>query len=222
MGVEQLSIHGDDFIGAYCIASDTFSILGGELRKKDHDIFLSTLGVVPRHFTLGGSNLIGLFGKANSSGLLLSNGSYTSEVKRIKEAHKDVNVQVLDSDLNALGNNILLNDKLAIINPDYKEDEVSIIKDIFDVEVVRMSIAGFKTVGSHNILTNKGLVANNNIDDEELDKLKSFSKNISQSTANTGSLSIGLCVIANSKGIIFGKTTSGYEMASIQNGLGVE
>ena len=66
------------------------------------------------------------------------------------------------------------------------------------------------------------MVLNNNVSDEETTILKQFSKNISQSTANTGSLSIGICVVANSKGIIFGKNTSGYEMASIQEGLGID
>ncbi len=222
MGVEKLNVYGDDFVGAYCITSDSFSISGVELRKKDNEIFTSALGTAPKHFTIGGSTLVGIFSKANSNGILLSNVSYASEAKKIKEAYPGINVSVLESDLNALGNNILLNDKIAIINPDYKDNDIKIISEIFNVEVLKMEIAGYKTVGSHNILTNKGLVVNNNVEEKELEDLKKISKNLSQSTANTGSLSIGLCVVANSKGAIFGKTTTGYEMASIQDGLGLE
>ena len=221
-GAAKLKIHGDNFIGAYCITSENISMTGYDLRKKDIDVFLSTLKTTPEHFTLGGSDLIGLFSRINSNGILLSNISYSSEVKKIKDKHRDLNVQVLESDLNAIGNNILLNDKLAIVNPDYKENDIKIISDIFGVEVLKMEIAGYKTVGAHNILTNKGMVVNNNVEDEEFKKLKEISKNISQSTANLGSLSIGLCAIANSNGVIFGKDTSGYEMASIQDGLDIE
>ena len=41
-------------------------------------------------------------------------------------------------------------------------------------------------------------------------------------TANTGSLSIGLAVIANSKGVVIGNSTTGFEIVRIVNGLNLE
>lgn len=222
MGVGQFSIHGDDFIGAYCIVSDSICVTGSKLKKSDHELFEKALLINPIVLTAGGSDLIGLFGKANKNGILLSNATYSSELKRFKEHFKDMNVEILESDLNAIGNNILVNDKIAIINPEYKEKDIKHIKDVFNVEVVPLEIAKYKTVGSHNILTNNGFVVNNNVSEEEFESLKSFSKSISQSTANTGSLSIGISVVANSNGVLFGKSTSGYEMASIQDGLDIQ
>ncbi|MEM0201309.1 MAG: translation initiation factor IF-6 [Candidatus Micrarchaeaceae archaeon] len=222
MGVGQLSIHGDEFIGAYCIVSDSVCITGSKLKKSDSELFEKVLLITPTHLSASGSDLIGLFGRANKNGILLSNSTYNSEFKNFKNHYKDITVEILESDLNAIGNNILVNDKIAIINPDYKEKDVKKIKDVFDVEVIQMEIAGYKTIGSHNILTNKGFVVNNNVSEEEFESLKSISKSISQSTANKGSLSIGISVITNSNGIIFGKNTSGFEMANIQDGLNID
>ncbi|MGC8479309.1 MAG: translation initiation factor IF-6 [Candidatus Micrarchaeia archaeon] len=219
MSINTLTIHGDDFIGAYCITSDNIAITGSILKKKDEELFEKTLKLKPKRLTIGGSDLIGLFSKANKNGILISNNIYNSELKQFKLEYPNLNIGVLDSELNAIGNNILINDKLAIVNPDYKDKDIKIIEEIFGVEAIKLEIAGYKTVGSHNILTNKGLVANNNISEDEFDNLKKFSKSVSQSTANLGSLAIGISVIANSNGILFGSSTSGYEMANIQDGL---
>ncbi|MCL5008296.1 MAG: translation initiation factor 6, partial [Candidatus Marsarchaeota archaeon] len=134
----------------------------------------------------------------------------------------DVSVHVLDTDLNALGNNILANDTIAIINPNYSSKEAKHISDLLGVEVIRMGIGGFETVGANNILTNKGIVLNNAVSEKEEEELKGIFKSVSQSTANMGALSIGLCAVANSKGVVVGKSTTGYELANISDGLAVD
>ncbi len=85
-----------------------------------------------------------------------------------------------------------------------------------------MSIGGYETVGANNILTNKGIVINNKVSEDEEALLKDLFKNVSQSTANMGSLSIGLCTIANSNGIVAGGATTGYELANMTDGLLLE
>jgi translation initiation factor 6 (aeIF-6) len=66
------------------------------------------------------------------------------------------------------------------------------------------------------------MVMNNRVSEEEEEFLKGLFGNISQSTANTGSLSIGLSTIANSSGVIAGSSTTGYELSNIAEGLGLE
>jgi translation initiation factor 6 len=163
---------------------------------------------------------VGLFSKANSNGIILSNLTLDEEVEALKRHRLGINIGVLESDLNAIGSNILANDRIAIINPDYSQKDAKDIGDVLGVEVVRAQIDGFKTVGANNILTNKGLVINNKAMDEEKaewDKLTGFDS--VRSTANTGTLSVGLSAIANSSGIIAGDNTTGYELARIVDAL---
>ena len=91
---------------------------------------------------------------------------------------------------------------------------------MLDVETVRMEIGGFHTVGANNILTNKGFVLNNRASEEEKERVEGIlGMKVEQSTANTGSVNIGLCVVANSKGMMAGEATSGYELARIAESL---
>ena len=148
--------------------------------------------------------------------------AYSSEVKRLKDLLPELEIEILETSLNALRNNILVNDKIAIINPAYSKETSDKIGDMLGVEIISMPIGGFGTVGANNILTNKGMVMNNRVSEEEEEFLKGLFGNISQSTANTGSLSIGLSTIANSSGIVAGSSTTGYELSNIAEGLGLE
>ena len=144
---------------------------------------------------------------------------YTEELKELNHLKDKLRIGTLKSDMNALGNNILANDKVAIINPNFQKAEAEVIADVLDVEIIRMAIGGYETVGANNILTNKGMVLNNFASDDELEEAKSIVKNVSQSTANLGSVFIGLASVANTKGIIVGEDTTGFELARMEEGL---
>jgi len=163
---------------------------------------------------------VGLFVKANSNGMLLSNLMLDHEIEAIEKKGLGISVKVMESELNALGSNILANDKMAIINPDYSKKDEQDISDTLGVETIRAKIDGFKTVGANNILTNTGLALNNKATAQEKndwDRITGFDSILT--TANTGAMAIGLSVIANSKGVIVGDTTTGFEMARIIDAL---
>ncbi len=127
-------------------------------------------------------------------------------------------VQRINSGANALKNNILANDKIAIVNPEYSRKDAAEIEDVLDVEVIRMKIANSSTVGASNILTNKGIVVNSRASEEEVKELeKIVNLHAEQATANTGSVYIGLSAVANTKGLVIGDETTGYEIARMES-----
>jgi len=220
MEAAKYKIMGSDYVGVFATASDKYVFAGAGLTKNSKDMAASILGVKCIEFSISGSDLIGLFSRANSKGMLLSNITLDHELDILKKLKLDMNIDRLDSDLNAIGSNILANDKLAIINPDYSDEEAGKIGDILDVEVLKMQMDGFKTVGANNILTNKGLVINNKgTAQEEMDWNKVTGFKSLRTTANTGGLAIGLSVIANSNAVIAGDNTTGFELARIIEGL---
>ncbi|MDE1856296.1 MAG: translation initiation factor IF-6 [Candidatus Micrarchaeota archaeon] len=220
MGVARLTIDGNSYVGAFGIATEKFALLGGAISAKKHETIEKDLGVAVISATIDNSHLVGIYTAANSKGVLLPFTSYHTEVEHIKKKLKEFDVTVLKSDMNALRNNILANDKIAVINPEYTRKEEVEIGDALDVEIVKREIGGFKTVGANNILTNTGLVLNNRVDDQEKEELESiFGMKSEQTTANLGSLNIGLCVMANSRGVVVGEQTTGFELARITNGL---
>lgn len=219
MGVAKASIGNSSFIGAYAIATDLFAILSSRATPSEEKFIQDTLETRVIRSTIDGSDLIGIYVVANSRGLIVPEIADRSEVAHLEAQLKDLDIQIVSTDLNALRNNILVNDKVAFINAEYGRREVSLIEDTFDVEVIKRNIGGYNTVGASNVATNNGFALNNNASEDDISVVKNFSKNVSQTTANLGSSSIGLCVIANSNGMLVGDETTGFEMVRLTEGL---
>lgn len=222
MGIEKLEILGNDYIGAWVTATDKFFLMGNDVSSGEERTIRENLGVEGVRAVISNSTFVGVYAAANSKGILLPHNTEERELSAIRQALPGVRVEMLHTDFNALRNNILTNDKLAIINPSYGKAEEKEIAETLDVEVVRTAIGGFSTVGANNILTNSGMVVNNRADDdekEEIDKLAGMKSE--QSTANLGSVSIGLCAVANSRGLVVGETTTGFELARMAGALGL-
>ncbi|MDE1825873.1 MAG: translation initiation factor IF-6 [Candidatus Micrarchaeota archaeon] len=216
----KLEIEGNPFIGAFGVATDKFAIVTQNISKGKEQMLRDALGVEIVKATIDNSHLVGIYVACNSSGILLPVTSEHSEIERIKEQIKGMEVEVLKTDMNALRNNILANDRIAVLNPEYTQKEEKMIADVLRVETVRRDIGGFNTVGANNILTNKGAVLNNRVNEDEKKELEElFKVEAEQSTANLGSLAIGLSVLANSSGVAVGGKTTGFELARITNAL---
>jgi translation initiation factor 6 len=106
------------------------------------------------------------------------------------------------------------------VNPKFSDNQVAKIREVLGVEVFRASTGGYDTVGANNIMTNKGIVFNNKIEETEKHEIERLSKlKGEQSTANFGSVSLGICSIANSNGAVVGEATTGIEASRISSNL---
>ena len=76
------------------------------------------MGVEVVGTTLGGSNLLGSLVVANSNGVLITDFAFSDELEKLQEFGP---VEKLEDKLNAVGNNILVNDKKALVHPGYKK-----------------------------------------------------------------------------------------------------
>jgi translation initiation factor 6 len=220
MDAAKCRVKGSDYTGVFCTASDRLVFAPFDLTSKERSILSATLHAEIIEISLGESNLVGLFARANSNGIIVSNLASEMEVSEIKGKAKGLNVEVLHSDINAIGSNILANDKIAIVNEEYDHRATKQISDVLGVEVIRSIIGGFRTVGANNILTNRGLVINNratDLEQKEWETMTGF-KSI-RTTANTGSLAVGLASVTNSTGVVAGEETTGFELNRIVQGL---
>ncbi len=220
MEAARYKILGSDYVGVFATATDDFLFVGAGLTNNSKDMIAKVLDVKCIEATISGSSLVGIFSRANSNGIVLSNITLDYEVEALKKLDLGINISVIESDLNAIGSNILANDRIAVINPDYSKKDEQDIADVLDVEVIKSGIDGFKTVGANNILTNTGLAINNRATAQEKNEWDRFSGFDSiRTTANTGALAIGLSVIANSKAVVAGDTTTGFELVRIMEAL---
>ena len=219
MNLLKRNINGNSYVGAFSSSSEDITLISRGVSTKDESIIRETLGTDIFRISVSGSNLVGIYTVLNSNGILFPEMTYTEELKELNHLKDKLRIGTLKSDMNALGNNILANDKIAIINPNFQRAEAEVIADVLDVEIIRMAVGGYETVGANNILTNNGMVLNNFASDSEIEEAKSLADNVSQSTANLGSVFIGLASVANTKGLMVGEDTTGFELARMEEGL---
>jgi len=217
LGVIQLDINGNPFIGVWCATNNNLAIAPQNATKSNIRKIEKALSVNVINCTVGGTNLIGSLVTMNSNGAVITNFIEESE-RTVLEKHIDIGI--LDHKLNASGNIILANDNAAMIHPELDENAEMIIKDTLKVDVFRGTIAGLKTVGAAAVVTNEGLLCHPKTTKAEKIKLENhFGVPVEIGTANYGTPLIGACVIANVKGAITGFTSTGIELGRIESGL---
>ncbi len=217
MGLKKLDINGNPYIGIFCAASDDFVIVprhiptsfGRKLEKVMETELILT--------TIGGSSVIGALLAMNSKGVVVT--EFTEE-KELEGFGDRLNISRVPDKLNAAGNNILTNDKAALIHPDFTKESYEVIKDTLEVEVVKGTISDLKTVGASAVVTNKGGLCHPKTSEKDLEFLQDlFGVPISKGTANYGTPLIGACLIGNTKGAITGNSTTGIELGRIEDAL---
>jgi translation initiation factor 6 len=215
--IRKASIAGSPFVGVYVVANNSIAVL--PRMDMDYGIFKKTLNVETFKTMLGGSPLIGSLMVMNSYGAVITNFASEEEVEFLMER---MNVLFVEDKINAIGNDVLANDKAALVHVDFDRETVKYIEDALDVEVVKGTIGGIKTVGSAAVVTNKGMVVHPQVDEDEIKFLSSlFGVPVYVSTANYGSLYVGASVVANDFGAVVGDKTSNVEVDRIENALDI-
>ena len=144
-----------------------------------------------------------------------------------------LNVSLMPGKYTAVGNIIAANDHGAIVGPKVGEKAVKVIEDTLkvpDKELIMQdfpspveisSIADSNIIGSSSLVTNKGFLVHRDASYEELD----FVEEVFKVEGNIGTVCkgmplVGACGIANSQGAIVGESTTGPEMARLEESLG--
>ena len=144
-----------------------------------------------------------------------TNCAFFNEFSTLQKQLK-INIARVKTELTALGNNILCNDRAAIINPNFENNQLKIIEDALGVEVVKGNILGPEEpglVGSQALCTNKGVLVHVDADHEILEWLgKVLRVEVDIGTINAGYPYIASGVIANSHGAVVGDDTTGPEI----------
>jgi len=217
LAIAQIDINGNPYIGIFCAANENLAIVPIDMAKKIQTKLSQALRLEVVPALVAGSRLIGSLLVMNSHGAIVNNFIEFQEILKLK---KYINLMKLKDKLNAVGNNILTNDHGALVHAQLSRESIKNIEDILDVEVMKGTIAGAKTVGTAAVITNRGGLCHPKVKEEELTLLKSLFKiDIIAGTANYGTPLVGACLLANSKGAVTGTTTTGIELGRIEDGL---
>jgi translation initiation factor 6 len=215
--IRKLKTLSSDFLGVYMRVLEDIAFVSRGIDEETEEALVSVLDVSVKKITLANTYLIGSMMTGNSNGLVISGMADPSEIG------DDVggrNILILKDKVNAVGNDIVTNDKSAIIHRGFSKSSEKKISDCLGVETIKDSIGGIKTVGSVSVLTKKGMIVTPTVTEEEIAKLTDyFGVQAKPGTANFGSIYVGSSMVANSNGVLVGTKSTPIEIGRIDEVL---
>lgn len=208
---------GNPNIGIFAVVNENFAFIAYNATGEFVNGITQTLGVDVVKTTVADSLVVGSLIAMNSNGAIVSDLITDTEMTTIKEK---INATTVDDKLNATGNNILVNDFGAIINPEMDDSVMKKIEDVLGVECVKATIASINTVGSVCRVTNKGAIVNPYATDDDIKLIKEILKvDAVRATVNHGYKIVSSGILANSKGALVGDATTAIEVNKIEDAL---
>jgi len=216
---QQLDFNENPNVGVFCRANDDVVFLQKGLSKKVKKKITAALDVELVELNIVDASIIGSLLTINSKAAVVTDFIDDKSAKVVED--QGLNVCVICDKLNAAGNDILVNDKGALVHPNMKDESLKMIEEAFDVPVYRGTIGSLKTVGMAAVVTNKGCLCHPKVTEKEKNVLeKVFDVSVMIGTVNHGVPLIGSGLVANTKGAIIGNLTTRIEMGRIEEALG--
>ncbi len=211
--ISKMDFEGVPFIGAYGFCTDSVILLRSDVGRKKKMVE-EVLQVPVVEATIGKSPLVGVFVTGNSRCVILPYFAEDGEKEAIC-----TEFAVYPEKYTALGNLVLANDRGCIISPLLDH---AFFRDALGTEVVKATLGGFSNVGSVGVVTNKAGVLHPSLSEEDIEFVEELLHvPCGTATANRGVGYIRLCLLANSHGIIAGRSTTGPELVRIEDILEV-
>jgi len=212
LDIIKYDIYRGPNIGIFTSVNDKFVFVPNGFAKTKAENLAEYLQTEYLVTPIANTRLLGILMVLNNHGMLLPRTSSPDEIANLRK-HTDLNVKILDTKYNALGNLICVNDKGGIVSPIIEKEYIKEIEDVLDIEVMQKKVAGYHQVGAVMEANNLGSVIHPETDEEDL---KIFSNilgvNIEPATINGGTPFISSGMLANNNAIVVGNLTNGPEI----------
>ena len=212
MDIIKYDVYSGPNIGIFTSVNDKFVFVPNGFAKTKAENLAHHLQTEYLMTPVANTRLLGVLMVLNNHGILLPKTSSPDEVANLRK-YTDLNVKILDTKYNALGNLICVNDKGGIISPIVEKEYIKEIEDTLDIEVMQKRIAGYYQVGAVMKANNLGGIIHPEADEEDI---KIFSNvlgvNIEPATINGGIPFVSSGMLANSNAVVVGTLTNGPEI----------
>ena len=212
MDIIKSDVYRGPNIGIYTKTNDEHVFLPNGFAKSKAEILAKNLKTDYIITAIANTRLLGILMVVNNHGILLPYSSTQSEIDNLKKS-TDLNVEILDTKHNALGNLICINDKAAIISPLIPKDVIKKIEDVMDVEVIQKKVAGFNQVGAVTVASSAGGIIHPETDEADIKIIsKALGVELEPATINGGIPYLSSGILVNNNAMVVGSLTSGPEI----------
>ena len=212
MDIIKYDVYSGPNVGIFTSVNDKFVFVPNGFAKTKAENLAHHLQTEYFMTPIANTRLLGILMVLNNHGILLPKTSSPDEIANLRK-RTDLNVEILDTKYNALGNLTCVNDKGGIISPIIEKEYIKEIEDVLDIEVMQKRIAGYNQVGAVMEANNLGGVIHPEADEEDI---KNFSNvlgvNIEPATINGGIPFVSSGMLANSNAVVVGNLTNGPEI----------
>lgn len=223
MHILKTNINGNPNVGLYGFTTNKYCLLGEEVSDSVKEKISNILNVPCYKLNIAGTSLLGVFLAGNDDILLIPNIVFPWEIEKIEKIAKEHNFkyEIIESELTALGNNIVCNENGCLINPEYSENVKNQIEKIMNIPIKQGQIANLPTVGSLVALNNKGCAIHRDGEDFEIDFVNStLNVEAETATVNMGNPFIKSGIIVNNNGFMVGDFSGGPEITYLDEIFG--
>ena len=212
LDIIKYDVYSGPNIGLYTAVNDKQVFIPNGYAKSKAKKLADYLNVEPVFTSMANTRLIGAMMVVNNNGVLIPHNAIPIEYEHIKKS-TGLNIDVLDSKHNALGNLICANDKGAVVSPMIPKEKIKQIEDTLGVEVIQKKIAGYHQIGVMVVATMHGGVIHPEADDDEIKSIADvLGVNIEPATINGGVPYVHSGILANNHSIVVGGHTTGPEI----------
>lgn len=186
-------------IGAYTRLTNKYCLIASSENRNYYSIFQENLEIPIVETTLNNIKTIGSYCQGNKNGLILPITTTDPEFQHIVNSIPDgIVVKRIDERLNAFGNVILCNDKIAIVHPELSNEVIENISDILGVDVIKKEIGCELLVGTFACMNNVGMMVHYNTRQHEIeDFCDNLGIRVVSGSVNRGSSVIGGGLVVN-------------------------
>jgi translation initiation factor 6 len=212
LDIYKYDVYRGPNIGVYTRVNDSFVFVPNGFAQTKAETLAKYLKVEYLFTSVASTRLIGALMVVNNHGMLLPSTCSQWEVDYLKKS-TGLNVGVLDTKHNALGNLICVNDKGGVISPKIPKELLKYIQDMLDIEVIQKKVAGYHQAGVMICANKHGGIIHPETDDEDIKTISDILKvKLEPATINGGIPYISSGILANNKAIVVGNFTNGPEI----------
>ncbi len=212
LDIIKYDVYSGPNIGIFTSVNDKFVFIPNGFAKTKAENLARYLQTEYLMTPVANTRLLGILMVLNNHGILLPKTSSPDEIANLRKC-TGLNVKILDTKYNALGNLICVNDKGGVISPFIEKEFIKEIEDVLDIEVIQKKVAGFHQVGAVMEANNLGGIIHPEADEEDI---KNFSNvlgvNIEPATINGGIPFVSSGMLANNNAVVVGNLTNGPEI----------
>ncbi len=223
--VESIDIKGDVNLGLMIYANDKFALIPKTIDEKTIKIIKDILKVPCYNVSIAGTPLVGVFLNGTSDKILVPEIVFDKELEELHKIGKEHGVEFLkfESELTCLGNNMLISNEQALLNPDYTEEEVKKVEKLLGVKAQTTMIAEIEIVGAAVIINQdkKKALVHREASNEDIKLIeKTFGVEVETGSVNMGSPYIKSGIVCNKNGFLIGLESGGPEITNADQALG--